>query len=210
LHDDIDSSKIGKMVYEPLISFDLTKCAKTFNLKSKITSFQSFKQALILENKNIIILFNDSSNKSNICLFDHNYNLKKILINPNNANYNNDSYGSDYKPTFFYLGNQMLAYYNYNYSYRLVIVNQDLVVQKKTDCINKYTSLCGNSEKIIGLHKGKLDIYNYNLKLLQTVDQTDSNSLPFYVDSSNIIDNDANQVPFSIKNVLKSRKYNIK
>jgi hypothetical protein len=94
---------------------------------------------------------------------------------------------SSYKPICFNFGNQILLHDCKNY-YRLVTMNQDLVVQHIVYCGQKYSALCGNSERIIGLYDGKLDIYNEKLEFLQTVGQTDNNSLPFYVDSSKIIE----------------------
>jgi hypothetical protein len=65
-------------------------------------------------------------------------------------------------------------------------LNQDLVVQKSSkNCRKYYASICGNSEKVICLYDGELDIYNSNLVLLRTVGQNNY-SLPFYVHSSNI------------------------
>jgi hypothetical protein len=186
--DDIDSSKIGKMVYEPLNSFDLTKCSKKFNLKSKITSFSSILKTLVLENGNVVVVYEDISGYFNICVFDQNYNLMKtsktFIFYDNNEHYNT-------VPSCFNLSNQILTnhYDSYHGYYRLLTMNQDLVVQKKSsNCGKLYTSLCGNSEKIIGLYEGELDIYNSDLQLLQTVGQFDNNSLPFYVDSPNIIE----------------------
>jgi hypothetical protein len=59
------------MVYEPLYSFDLTKCSNTIDLKSKITPFLlCIKMTFIMQNRNIVIVYMDTSECSNICVFD--------------------------------------------------------------------------------------------------------------------------------------------
>jgi hypothetical protein len=188
--DDIDSSKIGEMVYEPLYSFDLTKCSNPIDLKSKITSFSSIAKTLVLQNGNVVIVYADTSGCSNICVFDQNYNLKKTsrisaLLNPNYPNNNLYNFPNCFNSGNLILINGLDSSSNY---YQLFTLNQDLVVQiRSSNCSKSYSQICGNSEKIIGLCGGQLDIYNSNLQLLQTVGQTD-NSLPFYVDPSNIIE----------------------
>jgi hypothetical protein len=182
--DDIDSNKIGRVVYEPLNSFDLTKYSNTIDLKSKLTSFKSIYKTLILENGIIVIVYMDTSNCSNICVFDENYNLMKTSGTSSLFIY------YSYLPVYFNLTDHILVnYYDDNYGrYTLITISQNLVVQKRYgNCGKLYTSMFGNSEKIIGLYQGRLDIYNSNLEFIQTVGQT-NNLLPFYVDSSNIIE----------------------
>jgi hypothetical protein len=129
-------------------------------------------------------VYKDASNCSNICSFDRYYNCKNrsitssLLVNPG---------GTNYKPDCYNIQNQILVnYYRSSGYYKLLTLNLDLVTLKKSNKHSKlYSSFCGDSEKIIGLYDGKLDIYNSNLELIQTVGQIDS-SLPFYVNPSNI------------------------
>jgi hypothetical protein len=183
--DDIDSSKIGKIVYESLTSFDLTKFSKTIDLKSKITSFSSILKTLVLENGCIVIVYKDTSNYSNICVFDRNLNLMKKSRASLLLNY------FMRQPVYLNLRDHILVnYYDRDYGYYILLtMNQDLVVQKRSgNCGKLYSQLCGNSEKVIGLYEGKLDIYNSNLELIQTVGQIVHSLLSFYVDDSNIIE----------------------
>jgi hypothetical protein len=177
-YEDIDSSKIGKIVYEPLVSIDLRKSSKTINLQSKIKSFSSFVSTLIMENGSIVIVYMDMSQFYKICIFDENHNLKKTSKAPSLIKYGT--------PICYNFGEKILFYYCYNF-YRLLIMNQDLIILKNFPTRKKYFSVCGNSQNIIGLYQGKLDIFNADLELLQTVGQN-YNSLPFYVDSLNVID----------------------
>jgi hypothetical protein len=181
IQDDIDSSLIGKMVYQLVNSFDLTKYSNTIDLKSKITSFSYIESTFILQNGNIVIVYINTSNKYNICVFDQKHTLRKTTLASSLFN------DCIFEPFFYGLRNQILVnYYNKNGSHQLLSMDQDLVVQKNVTCRGIYSKFCGNSEKIIGLHNGKLDIYNSNLEILQTVGQTDIDLLPFYIDPSNI------------------------
>jgi hypothetical protein len=67
--DDIDSSKIGRIVYESLVSFDPIKWPNTIDLKSKVSSLSSILKSLILDDGNIVLIYMDTSFNYNICLF---------------------------------------------------------------------------------------------------------------------------------------------
>jgi hypothetical protein len=170
---NIVPSMIGTLIHEPIsVAFNLSKSTKIFSLRCR--QFKDFKQMLALNNGGVVIFHTGCYDKYHISVFNKDFDF---LTTSSISNFSaNSSYSHNSKERI------ALCYYNETKNYCcLDILDQNLSIQKSINCEKLYSSIDLGSNNVIGLYKGKLDVYDLTLNLTKQVGQPHISN-PFYID----------------------------
>jgi hypothetical protein len=173
------SSMIGTLVYKPIRLFDFNNYNTSVDL-TKTIFISEFRNLMVLENGDFVITFLDADDSPSVAIFNKDSDLikssqlKKITDSRKFILYVENSY-KDF----------IILNYNVYSSLYIAILNKKLNLLKSFNCGKQYSSICGNSENVIGLDVNTIDIYNSELQLLKSAGQINC-SLPYFINDKNI------------------------